>query len=83
MAILAFKQQGIVGTDPFTTHQNVAIDIRNGSFGVIGPFPFAGLQTSDFEALANLSPAGLVLNNPVGGWYWASLDVRIVTRRKF
>jgi hypothetical protein len=73
-AILMIKRQGVVGTDPFITHQNISIDIRNGVFGFIGPFSVAALQASDFEAPASRNAVGVIRNNPVGEWYWALLD---------
>lgn len=65
-----------VGTNPFSTHGNVWIDIRKGAFGSFGPFAIGALQISDFQAPASLYAAGVMLNNPVGGWYWANLDAK-------
>jgi len=73
-AILMIKVQGLVGTDPFTTHQNISIDIRNGVFGNFGPFGIEALQVSDFQAPASMNSVGTIQNNPVGGWYWALLN---------
>jgi len=73
-AILMIKVQGLVGTDPFTTHQNISIDIRNGVFGNFGPFGIEALQVSDFQVPASMNSVGTIQNNPVGGWYWALLD---------
>ena len=72
-AILMLKVQGVVGADPFTTHGNILVDIR-GVFGSFGPFNFKSLQISDFQAPAALTSIGVVQNNPVAGWYWATLD---------
>jgi hypothetical protein len=72
--ILVIKAQGVAGTDPFTTHQNISIDIRGGYFGSAGLFGINGLDLSDFQAPASMSPAGVIQNNPVGGWYWSMLD---------
>ncbi len=36
--ILMVKGQGVIGTDPFTTHQNILVDIRSGVFGSFGPW---------------------------------------------
>ena len=47
-ALLMIRKEGEVGTDPFTTHQNIVVDIRSGAFGFIGPFPFRGLQDIGF-----------------------------------
>ncbi|MBL8103176.1 MAG: hypothetical protein JNM02_11630, partial [Anaerolineales bacterium] len=75
-AILMIQLETTVGVNPFTTHRNIWIDIRKGAFGSFGPFAIGALQTSDFQAPAGLYTAGMILNNPVGGWYWASLDAK-------
>jgi len=72
--ILMMKVQSITGTDPFTTHGNIFIDIRYGPFGSFGPFGIKALQNSDFEAPASLYNVGQIQNNSVGGWYWAMLN---------
>ena len=72
--ILMIKKQGIVGTDPFNTLQNISIDIRKGVFGSFGPFRVAALQVSDFQSAAGKYSVGLIQNNPVGDWYWSLLD---------
>ncbi len=72
--ILMITKQGVVGTDPFTTHQNISIDIRSGVFGGFGPFSFRALQASDFQAPASMLSVGVILNNPVGNSYWSMLD---------
>lgn len=73
-AILMIQQETIAGTNPFLTHRSVWIDIRQGAFGSFGPFQIGSLQASDFQAPASMYAAGLIENNPVGGWYWAMLD---------
>lgn len=73
-AILTIKVQGVVGTNPFTTHGNISVDIRYGPFGSFGPFGIKALQVSDFQAPASLNSAAVIPNNPTGGWYWAMLD---------
>lgn len=78
-AILMMKVQGVVGTDPFTTHGNMLIDIRYGPYGNFGPFSINALQVSDFQAPANLTAGGIVQNNPVGGWYWAVMSPDALT----
>jgi Tol biopolymer transport system component len=67
-AILMIKGRGIVGTNPFTTHQNISIDIRKSVFGV------TALEISDFQAPASRNSVGTIQNNPVGGWYWVLLN---------
>lgn len=73
-AILTMQQETIVGTNPFKTHRNIWVDVRTGAFGSFGPFQIGALQASDFQAPASLYNAAVILNNPVGGWYWVSLD---------
>ena len=74
--ILTIQLETTVGTNPFITHGNAWIDIRKGAFGSFGPFAIGALQISDFQAPAGLYTAGMMLNNPVGGWYWAALDAK-------
>ena len=73
-ALLMIRGEGVVGTDPFTTHQNIVVDIRSGAFGFIGPFPFRGLQDMDFQSISSRDAVGMFENNPYNGWYWAWLD---------
>lgn len=73
-AILMLKAYGVVGTNPFTTHGNISIDIRYGPFGSIGPIGIKALQVMDFQAPASREGVGVIENNPVSGWYWAMLD---------
>ena len=72
-ALLMIKVQGVAGTDPFTTHGNILVDICYGPYGSLGPFKLSALQPMDFQSPASLTSAGLIQNNPVGGWYWAVL----------
>jgi len=72
--LLLIKGEAIVGSNPFDTHQNIQVDIRSGPFGFIGPFPFRGLQISDFQSPSHKDAVGLIENNPLGGWYYAWLD---------
>jgi hypothetical protein len=73
-ALLMIKGAGVVGTDPFQTHQNIVVDIRSGPFGYIGPFPYRGLQNLDFQAASSKDVVGTIQNNPYYGWYWTWLD---------
>jgi hypothetical protein len=74
-ATLLIKRQGLVGIDPFTTHQNIAvIDMRNGLFGG-SPYGPEALQITDFEAPASMDTVGVIQNNPVGDWYSTELNV--------
>jgi hypothetical protein len=66
-------QQSVAGTNPFTTHGNLMLDVRKG--------PFAGnaaLQLADFQATANKS--GMVIpNTPAAGWYVRNLPANTLT----
>jgi hypothetical protein len=75
-AILMIKKQDVVGTDPFTTHQNISVDIRKGYFGNFNLFSFGSLQATDYQAVADMYMVGAIQNDPVSGWYWATLDSR-------
>lgn len=75
-AILTVQLETVGGTNPFLTHRNIWVDIREGAFGSFGLLQIGALQTSDFQAPASLTGAGTILNNPVGGWYWVSLDAK-------
>jgi len=68
-ANLSIKQLGSVGTNPFTTHGNIVVDIVKGAFG--GAYP---LIKTDFQASASLNQAGVILNTPSDGWYSTTLD---------
>lgn len=59
---LKIKRQGLVGTDPFTTHGVLRLDIRKPFFGTAD-----GLAASDFEAAASKLNAGQFSSTPVSG----------------
>jgi hypothetical protein len=63
-AVLKIKKQGLVGTDPFTTHSNILVDVRKGAFGGSN-----ALQLTDFQAAASKNWAGTIKNTPSSGWY--------------
>jgi hypothetical protein len=67
-AMLKIKKLSVTGTDPFTTHQNVIVDISSGPFGV------SALQETDFQAPASKDLAGMILNAPVDNWFSAAID---------
>lgn len=73
-AIVMIKVQGVVGTDPFTTHGNILIDVRYGPYGNLGPIGINALQLADFQAQPHLTTSGIIQNDAVGGWYWAALS---------
>jgi Zn-dependent metalloprotease len=67
---LKMKKQSLIGTDPFTTHKKIAVDIKKGVYS-----NNSALQSSDFESAANKNAVGLIANNPeIGGWYFANLN---------
>ena len=65
---LNIKKQGQVGTNPFTTHGPLLVDIRKNFFGTL-----AGLQLADFQAKAGSAAAAAFGATPVAGWYSAVL----------
>jgi hypothetical protein len=74
MAILMIKRQGLSGEDPFLTHGNILVDIRDGYFGTPGLFGINSLDSADFQSPASQNSVGVIFNNPVNGWYWTLLD---------
>ncbi|MGB7875907.1 MAG: hypothetical protein WBL25_16110, partial [Anaerolineales bacterium] len=73
-ALLMIKGEALAGTNPFTTHGNILVDIRSGAFGFIGPFRYRGLQISDFQSPSHMDGVAMIENNPFNGWYWAWLE---------
>jgi hypothetical protein len=67
--VLKIKKQGLVGTDPFTTHQGLLVDIRKPYFGTA-----LGLVASDFQASAGRSNVGTFGTTPSAGWYSVTLN---------
>jgi Tol biopolymer transport system component len=67
-AVLRLKLSGVTGTDPFTTHQNIAVDIRYGPFGGAN-----ALQVSDFQAAASQNKVGIMRNASTNNWYTSLL----------
>jgi hypothetical protein len=67
-AQLKIKRQGVVGTDPFSTHGTLFLEIRNGSFS-----NSAALQIGDFSAA--VSPGALrdPFASLTSSWYGAPL----------
>ena len=61
---LRIMKQGIVGTDPFTTHGSLIADIKKGFFGL------ATLEITDFHATASKSNVGrFTAISSLPGWY--------------
>ncbi len=66
---LKIKAQRIVGTNPFSTHKNIIVDVKKGLFS-----NNKALQSLDFQAVASKGWAGVIKNNPAAGnWYIANL----------
>jgi CSLREA domain-containing protein len=66
---LKIKKKAVVGTDPFTTHQYIKVDIRSGGFS-----NNTALQLTDFQAAASKNWIGTIKNTPVGDWYSTVLN---------
>jgi CSLREA domain-containing protein len=66
---LMLKKKAIFGTDPFTTHKFIKVDIRNGGFS-----NNTALQLTDFQGAASKNWVGTIKNNPVNDWYSAVLN---------
>ena len=63
--VLKIKRQSVTGTNPFTTHGKIVIDVRKGAFS-----NNAALQSADFQAAASNPGVGLIANSSqAGGWY--------------
>jgi len=73
-AILMIKKQELVGSNPFATHKNISIDINKGLFVQYDVSTFGSFQSENFQAPADIYSVGLIQNNPVNDWYWATLD---------
>jgi hypothetical protein len=68
---LKIKQSATVtGTNPFTTHGNLLVDIKKPYFGSA-----AALAPEDFESAAGLAGAGTFNSTPVSNWYTAVLNM--------
>ncbi len=72
--ILMIKNQGVIGTNPFSTHQNITVDLRYGVFGSFGPWGIDALQDSDFQNPASVYSVGTITNSNNNGWYWTTLN---------
>ena len=59
---LKIKRQGLVGTNPFTTHGPLLFDMRKPFFGTVGT-----LELADFRAAATKLNAGQFSSTPISG----------------
>lgn len=66
-ATLKIRQQGLMGTNPFTTHGGLKVDIQSPFFGTS-----ASLAISDFQA-HHLLTVGTFNTTPVFSWYGANI----------
>jgi hypothetical protein len=66
---LKINEQGLVGTDPFSTLGNLMVDIRKPFFGANYL-----LALNDFEAPASMTAVGTFDVTPVNDWFSAVLD---------
>jgi hypothetical protein len=73
-AVLMIQRKSSAGTDPFTTHGSISVDIKKGLFLSITSFSSQPLPIDIFQAPADMYAAGMIQNNPSSGWYWAALD---------
>jgi CSLREA domain-containing protein len=68
-AVLRIRRHDAIGTNPFTTHGKIVVDIRKGAFSN-NPL----LQATDFQTPANRPGVGLIANNPTSaGLYSVNL----------
>ena len=67
--VLKVRSQGVVGINPFTTHQGLLVDIRKPYFGAA-----VVLAAADFQASASRSSVGTFGSTPSSGWYSVTLN---------
>ena len=61
---LKIMKQGLVGTNPFSTHGGLLVDIRKPFFGTT-----AALAIADFQSLASKPAVATFSATPVGNWF--------------
>jgi hypothetical protein len=67
--VLGIRFHSVVGTNPFTTHGNIRVDIRKGPFGL------NALQVGDFQAAASRNNVASITNTPATeNWFIAKLS---------
>lgn len=67
-AVIKIKQAAIIGTNPFSTHGALQVDLSTPYFGSL-----ADLEIGDFEAPASKPAAAAFGVTPVSGWYSATV----------
>jgi len=66
---LKIQKQGLTGTDPFTTHSGLLVDVQKPYFGTT-----AALVINDFQATAGQSSVATFNPQPVSNWYSAIMN---------
>lgn len=66
---LKLRKQGLVGTNPFTTHGSLKVDICKLKFGTT-----TRLQVIDFQAQASRNLVGTFNKIPANNWYSVNLN---------
>jgi hypothetical protein len=66
--VIKIKKYGQAGTDPFTTHQALKVDVRKPYFG-----DEVSLVVEDFQAQAGMGAVGEFVDIPLSDWYKATL----------
>lgn len=72
-ATIKIQKQGLSGTDPFTTHGSLLVDIQKPYFGST-----AGLVIDDFQSTAGQIAVTTFGDMPVGNWYSAVINTEYV-----
>ena len=67
-AVLKIKKEGLVGSNPFTTHQGLLVDIKKPYFGT-----GLALAAHDFQTIASKSAVGTFGTTASSGWYSVTL----------
>jgi len=67
---LKIREHSIVGTNPFTTHGDILIDLKLGAFSESNT-----LQNGDFQATASKNSAAKIKNAPVSSWYQVNFSL--------
>jgi hypothetical protein len=62
-ATLCIKRYSLIGTSPFATHKGLLVDIRKWAYS-----GNRDLQSTDFQAAAQLNEAATIPNAPSNGW---------------
>jgi len=66
--VLQIKKAGVIGVNPMTTHNGLAVDIKKNKF-----YTLPALQINDFQAKPGKYKIGKFPKTPYAGWYKAVL----------